>query len=301
MSRPLLAASLLLALVVALVVAVAERPATAADAPPDFTGAWAFAEDLTGGEAANPPAMGRAFEIARDGAATVVRWTHPRPKTHRFADDGAEEVTEDGATVSRHRGRLDGATWTLDATDETTTATGKVTTVTRRVLTREGDALRVELTVTAPTQRTIRSKYVRPEALPKPTAAKADLAAVAWLAGTWTGTLGRASIEERWGPATGGAMLATSKTEAGGRMVEFEYLRIVERDGGLVYVAQPGGRPPTELVATAVDATSATFENPSHDFPQRIRYALGSDGVLTAEISELSGGRRMAFTFRRAN
>jgi hypothetical protein len=45
MSRPLLAASVLLALVVVL----AGRAATAADAPPDFTGAWAFAEDLTGG------------------------------------------------------------------------------------------------------------------------------------------------------------------------------------------------------------------------------------------------------------
>ncbi|MFO0931089.1 MAG: DUF6265 family protein [Planctomycetota bacterium] len=296
MSRPLLAASLLCVLVVAL----ASRPAAAADAPPDLAGAWAFAEDLTGGEAANPPAMGRAFEVAREGAATVVRWPHPHPRTHRFADDGAEEATTDGATVSRHRGRFDGATWVLEATDETTTATGKVTTVSRRVLTRDGDALRVELTVTAPTARTIRSKYVRPEALPKPTAARADLAAVAWLSGTWTGALGRASLEERWGPATGGAMLATSKTVAGGRMVEFEYLRIVERDGGLVYVAQPGGRPPTEFVATAVDATSATFENPSHDFPQRIRYALGTDGVLTAEIGDLAGKRRMTFTFRKA-
>lgn len=296
MSRPLLAASLLLALGVA----VAWRAAAAADAPPDFTGAWAFAEDLTGGDGANPPAMGRAFEIARDGAATVVRWTHPHPRTHRFADDGAEEVTTDGATVSRHRGRADGATWTLEATDETTTATGKATTVTRRVLTRDGEALRVELTVTAPAPRTIRSKYVRPEALPKPTAAKAGLAAVAWMSGTWRGTLGRAVIEERWGPAEAGTMLATSKTVADGRTVEFEYLRVVERDGGLVYVAQPGGRPPTEFVATSVEGTTATFENPRHDFPQRIRYALAADGVLTAEISDLAGARRMAFTFRRA-
>jgi hypothetical protein len=297
MSHPLLAVSLFLACCMA----AARRPAMAADAPPDFTGAWVFAEDLTGSDPASPPAMGPAFEIARDGAATVVRWPHPHPRTHRFADDGAEEVTTDGATVSRHRGRLDGTTLTLDATDERTTAAGTVTTVTRRMVSRDGDALRVELTVTAPTPRTIRSRYVRPEALPKPTAAKADLAAVAWLSGTWTGTAGRASMEERWGPATGGAMLATSKTVAGGRMVEFEYLRIVERDGGLVYVAQPGGRPPTEFVATAVDATSVTFENPRHDFPQRIRYVLGTDGVLTAAIGDLAGARRMTFTFRKAN
>ncbi len=243
--------------------------------------------------------MGLAFEIVREGAATVVRWPGPTPRTHRYADDGAEETVKEGETVSRHRGRVVGATLVLESTVESTAPSGTSVTVSRHVLAREGDALLVELTITAPVPRTLRSLYRRPETLPTP--AKADLAAVAWLAATWTGTSGRASIEERWGPATGGAMLATSKTVVGGRMVEFEYLRIVERAGGLVYVAQPGGRPPTEFVATAVDGTSATFENPHHDFPQRIRYVLGADGVLTAEIGDLAGARRMAFTFRKAD
>jgi hypothetical protein len=42
-------------------------------------------------------------------------------------------------------------------------------------------------------------------------------------------------------------MPAVSRTLKDGRMAGFESLRIVERDGGLVYIAQPGGRPPTEF------------------------------------------------------
>ena len=45
-------------------------------------------------------------------------------------------------------------------------------------------------------------------------------------------------------PGEGGAMLGVSRTvNKKGKTVAFEYLRIVERDGGLVYVAQPAAGP----------------------------------------------------------
>jgi hypothetical protein len=40
---------------------------------------------------------------------------------------------------------------------------------------------------------------------------------------------------------------------------------------------------------TAIDDSSATFENPSHDFPKMIRYALKPDGTLEATISGWHG------------
>ena len=87
----------------------------------------------------------------------------------------------------------------------------------------------------------------------RPAPASATLEQLAWLPGEWGGVKGRASIEERWTPAAGGAMLAVSRTIANDRLVAFEFLRIVERDGGLVYIAQPNGRPPTEFVLTKID------------------------------------------------
>lgn len=79
-------------------------------------------------------------------------------------------------------------------------------------------------------------------------------------------------------------------------MTAFEFLRIVEKDGGLVYVAQPGGRPPTEFVLAAIDAARATFENSAHDFPKMIRYAKRADGSLEATVSDGKGrARRSCF------
>ncbi|HXW03850.1 MAG TPA: DUF6265 family protein [Vicinamibacterales bacterium] len=129
--------------------------------------------------------------------------------------------------------------------------------------------------------------------------ARATVAEVAWLAGTWVGGGESALLEERWTPPAGGAMLGTSRTVKGGRMIAFEFLRIVERDGGLVYIAQPNGVPPTEFTLTHVDAASATFENPSHDFPKMIRYTKRPDGTLEARVSAGQGQRAQTFVFGR--
>lgn len=127
--------------------------------------------------------------------------------------------------------------------------------------------------------------------------ARATISDVAWLAHTWVGD-GKVVVEERWTPPAGGAMLAVSRTVKGDRMVAFEFLRIVERDGGLVYVAQPNGRPPTEFVLTEVSKQEATFENPAHDFPKMIRYRLRPDGMLEARVSD-GGPKGQSFVFRR--
>ena len=129
--------------------------------------------------------------------------------------------------------------------------------------------------------------------------AHATLIQLAWLAGAWSGYDGPVSFEERWSPAAGGAMLAVSRTVKGDRMVAFEFLRIIERDGGLVYIAQPGGRPPTEFTLTAITAESATFENPAHDFPKMIRYSTRADGSLEAVVSD-GGQKRETFIFKRS-
>jgi len=139
----------------------------------------------------------------------------------------------------------------------------------------------------------------RPAVPASPAGTPARLSRLAWLSGVWQGVQGTATLEEHWTPAEGGAMLATSRTVRGGSMSEFEFLCIAERGGGLVYSAMPNGRTPaTDFMLTAIDDTSATFENPSHDFPKVIRYALLPDGTLQAIIGD-GAARRTTFTFRR--
>jgi len=128
-------------------------------------------------------------------------------------------------------------------------------------------------------------------------ATRGTVAQLAWLTGTWRGGDGPVSFEERWTPPAGGAMLAVSRTLKGDRMVAFEFLRIVERDGRLIYIAQPNGRPPTEFILTAITPDSVTFENPMHDFPKMIRYTRRADGALEARVSD-GGQKAETFVFK---
>jgi hypothetical protein len=129
-------------------------------------------------------------------------------------------------------------------------------------------------------------------------AARSTLTPLTWLAGTWIGGDSPVTVEERWTSPAGGAMLGVSRTIKGDRMVAFEFLRIVERDGTLVYIAQPDGRPPTEFTLTAISTDTATFENPTHDFPKMIRYSRRTDGSLEARVS--GGGQKgETFVFKR--
>ena len=119
--------------------------------------------------------------------------------------------------------------------------------------------------------------YRHAEDIALPAPAKAAIDDLAWLAGAWVGTRSSgASIEERWSPPLGGAMLAVSRTVSRGKMFAFEYLRIVERDGGLVYIAQPGGSPPTEFVLTDAEHNARRVRQPAPRLPEahRVR-ALG--------------------------
>jgi hypothetical protein len=128
---------------------------------------------------------------------------------------------------------------------------------------------------------------------------QATIEDVSWIEGTWISTTGPRTVEERWTPAAGGDMFAVSRTLNSSRLVEFEYLRIVEREGGLVYIAQPNGAPPTDFRLTRLEDKSATFENPAHDFPKVIKYSARPDGSLEASISGGPGQRTSSWVFVR--
>ena len=94
-----------------------------------------------------------------------------------------------------------------------------------------------------------------PSAPPAPLAA--TIAQVDWLAGTWIGTTAASAFEERWTPAGGGSMLAVARSLRGAVMTSFEFLCIVERNGGLVYQAMPNGRQPaTDFTLTKIEGQS---------------------------------------------
>ena len=96
---------------------------------------------------------------------------------------------------------------------------------------------------------------------------------LAWMSGSWVTSANGRWTEEHWSAPRAGTMIGYSWTGQGETIHEYEYLRLqAGEDQGIVYLAQPNGGPGTGFHLSASDATSATFENPAHDFPQRIIY-----------------------------
>lgn len=123
---------------------------------------------------------------------------------------------------------------------------------------------------------------------------------IAWIAGDWqTAPGGRRQIEEHWTSVAGATMMGVSRTVAGEKTVEFEYLRIEQRADGIFYVAHPKARcPGTDFKLTKASTTEAVFENHQHDFPKRIIYRKTEEG-LTASIDGGEGTKAMSFPFRK--
>lgn len=120
-----------------------------------------------------------------------------------------------------------------------------------------------------------------------------------WLAGDWVSEPDGRWTEEAWTSPRGGVMLGVSRSGRGDSLREFEFLRIVaEDDGTPAYIAQPGGRPPVTFRLVRRERTRATFENPAHDYPQRIVYARDGD-TLTATISAIDGSKARSWSYRR--
>jgi len=128
------------------------------------------------------------------------------------------------------------------------------------------------------------------------------LADLSWISGDWqTAPGGRRQSEKHWTAAAGGSMMGVSRTVAGEKTVEFEYLRIEQRADGIYYVAHPKARcPGTDFKLTSASASEAIFENPQHDFPKRIIYRKTADG-LTASIDAGEGSKGMSFVFKKMN
>ena len=104
-------------------------------------------------------------------------------------------------------------------------------------------------------------------------AQKPALSDLAWLAGSWSGTTRGIEMEEHWTAPKGNSMVGLHRDVGKGRTMLFEFLRIEQQGDQIVYLSMPNGRSPaTPFPLKEVSGTRVVFENPKHDFPQRIIY-----------------------------
>jgi hypothetical protein len=298
----LLPASLLAILVVAPTVP-AQRP--------DLSGTWVFARDQAPATlpAAPSAVLGGRFALdVGSSAVTVTQLSGESSITATIPLDGTRarlmvpgRLCEGERTVEQ-TAQWDGNGLVLSIVASQPAGGGPpVPSGIRRILRLEApDRLVVEGTMMQQGQaRQVGAVYLRstepmPPARPAPpvTPFAATIDKVAWIGTIWRGTTGTLTTEERWTPPASGGMMATARTLRGAALASFEFLCIAERGNSLAYIAMPDARTPaTYFHLTALTDSSATFENPAHDYPKMIRYRLMADGGLETTIAAENGQR----------
>jgi hypothetical protein len=112
------------------------------------------------------------------------------------------------------------------------------------------------------------------------------------MSGTWVHEDARQKVTETWvGPANG-MMAAVNLTAYGNGKRSYEFLRIVEAGGTMSYLASPGGRAPVEFRLKELGEKRVVFENPAHDFPQRISYWMEGAKLAAKVEGKVKGEMR---------
>lgn len=127
------------------------------------------------------------------------------------------------------------------------------------------------------------------------------LDAASWLLGEWVAPDAGRTVTESWRAASPDTFEGAGETcsRADGRIIESEALRLVRMADAVFYVAKVAHNPyPVSFRLVDCPAGRLVFENPLHDFPRKLAYALLDDGTMTVAVSD-GAGKGFTLRFRR--
>ncbi len=116
-----------------------------------------------------------------------------------------------------------------------------------------------------------------------------ELEKASFLIGNWQKTDSTGTLEETWKTENDSTYLATSYFVQNKKdTLHYEQIELVENNKNLIYKATVKGENNNQPIAfqlTDADDSLLVFENPKHDFPQKITYRLQKNNTLKATIS----------------
>ena len=119
-----------------------------------------------------------------------------------------------------------------------------------------------------------------------------------WFSGCWASDDGKERIEEFWTKPAGQSMMGMSRTLAGGKTVFTEYVQIREAKDEISYIVSLGlSARPVSFKLIKSSSSEVVFENPTHDFPQRVISRRESADSLFARIEGQEKGVNKAIDF----
>jgi hypothetical protein len=120
-----------------------------------------------------------------------------------------------------------------------------------------------------------------------------SLADLRWLLGEWRTAAGDRIVTETWREASPVTFEGRGETRRrdSDAVLDGEDLRLVAMSGAVFYVAKVAHNDfPVAFRLTGCAPGRLVFENPGHDFPQRLEYTRQPDGGLEVVVSD--GGTR---------
>ncbi len=131
------------------------------------------------------------------------------------------------------------------------------------------------------------------------------LAQSEWLLGNWENKAPEGHFLEQWNKADNEAFNGKSFFIVNKDTLFSENIELTQKDGAVFYTATVKGQNNNQPVAfklTSSKPGELVFENPKHDYPQRIVYRKINDDSLVAIISGTQQGKKSLeqFPLKRA-
>lgn len=124
------------------------------------------------------------------------------------------------------------------------------------------------------------------------------------LQGSWITKMGDTEVLETWQPESDTLLRGTGFEITGSDSVLFETLSLVKRGNDVFYIVSVPGQNdelPVSFRLTGSRDQEFTFENPDHDFPDKIVYRFLDDNRVAAIVSGTirNEPRSLEFNFER--
>ncbi len=115
-----------------------------------------------------------------------------------------------------------------------------------------------------------------------------------WILGTWEQKTSRGIVFETWEKISDRELRAKSYLLNDSDTVLMETVSLLQKEDNLFYIPTVPNQNKGQAVffaLTSIDQSVMVFENPDHDFPQKIMYRKAGQDSLVAEISGIREGK----------
>ena len=116
-----------------------------------------------------------------------------------------------------------------------------------------------------------------------------------WLIGTWEQKLPEGILSEEWKKENDSTYSGKSFFIKEKDTIHMESILLTQKNGELLYIPMVKGQnndEPITFKLTSETNNTYSFENPEHDYPQKITYKKMDDTSLLATISGKQGGKQ---------